>query len=135
MVGIPFAGSNLIMSGVHTQSAPRRLPLTPRVKVWLEVRGSYAFGLGISDILSAVGRVGSIKQAAAELGLSYRHVWARVKEAEKALGRRLVITHVGGLGVRRSTLTPEAPRLIAAFTTFRRRMLEIVRDEYARSFG
>jgi molybdate transport system regulatory protein len=123
------------MSGLSTQSGPRPLSLTPRVKVWLEARGSYAFGLGISDILRAVGRAGSIKQAAADLGQSYRHVWARIKEAENALGRRLVATQVGGLGARRSALTSDARRLVAAFTTLRRRMLVVVRDEFARSFG
>ena len=70
--------------------------LVPRVKVWLEQDGGYAFGLGLADILQAVGRTGSIKAAAAELGKSYRHVWARIKQAERALGERLVEARVGG---------------------------------------
>ena len=73
-----------------------KVVFTPRVKVWLEVEGRYAFGLGISEILQAVERAGSIKGAAAELGKSYRHVWGRVKQAEEALGTRLVQTQVGG---------------------------------------
>jgi molybdate transport repressor ModE-like protein len=56
------------------------------VKVWLERDSRYAFGLGVCEILLAVDRTGSIKQAASELGKSYRPVWARVKEAEGALG-------------------------------------------------
>jgi molybdate transport system regulatory protein len=124
------------MADLPTWSATRRLALTPRVKVWLETRGSYAFGLGISDILSAVGRTGSIKHAAADLGKSYRYVWARIKEAEKALGRRLVATQIGGgPATRRSVLTPEARRLVTGFTTLRQRMLDIVRTEFARCFG
>jgi molybdate transport system regulatory protein len=73
---------------------PGRPPasLVPRVKVWLEVGGQYAVGLGISEILLAVDRTGSIKQAALEVGMSYRHVWERVKEAEGALGLALVET-------------------------------------------
>jgi molybdate transport system regulatory protein len=124
------------MASRSTPGGPRRLSLTPRVKVWLEARGSYAFGLGISDILRAVGRAGSIKQAAADLGLSYRYVWARVKEAEEALGLRLVATRVGGdPGARRSALTPEARRLVTAFRRLRHRMLQVVRAEFTRCFG
>jgi molybdate transport system regulatory protein len=107
----------------------------PRIKVWLEVAGTYAFGLGISEILQAVDRAGSIKQAAAKLGKSYRHVWARIKEAERALGRPLVETQVGGRSVQRSFLTPEARRLVAAFTALRSRLSEVVEEEFARAFG
>ena len=40
----------------------RRASLCPRVKVWLEIGGAYAFGLGICEILQAVDRAGSIKK-------------------------------------------------------------------------
>jgi molybdate transport system regulatory protein len=106
-----------------------------RIKVWLEGGGRYVFGFGISEILQAVGRTGSIKQAAAELGKSYRHVWARVKEAERALGQSLVEAHVGGAGTQRSFLTDTARRLVAEFLALRRRMAELVEHEFARRFG
>jgi molybdate transport system regulatory protein len=115
----------------------RRKPshLVPRVKVWLETGGRYAFGLGVSEILEAVQRAGSIKQAAADLGKSYRYVWGRIKQTEAALGRPLVETRVGGRGTQRSCLTPEAERLVAAFRTFRTRMMQLLPQEFARCFG
>jgi len=108
--------------------------LVPRVKVWLEAGGRYAVGLGISEILQAVDRTGSIKQAANEVGKSYRHVWERVKEAEAALGIGLVETRIGGKDTRRSCLTADARRLVAAFLTFRRRMMEVLNEEFDRCF-
>jgi molybdate transport system regulatory protein len=107
----------------------------PRVKVWLEFEGRYAFGLGVSEILQAVERAGSIKHAAAELGKSYRYVWGRLKEAERALGRSLVEAQVGGRGSQRSALTAEGRRLVAAFRAFREGMLRAVQEEFARHFG
>jgi molybdate transport system regulatory protein len=123
------------MSNSPARRAARPAPLVPRVKVWLEAGGHYAFGLGISEILHAVDRAGSIKQAAADLGQSYRHVWGRVKEAERALGRRLVVTRVGGQGVQRSSLTPEARQLVADFLAIRGQMMRLVQQEFARHFG
>lgn len=123
---------------LHAQPARRGRPqaaLTPRVKVWLELGGHYAFGLGVCEILQAVDRTGSIKHAAAALGKSYRHVWARLKEAEQALGRPLVESQVGGRGTRRSRLSPEAGRLVAAFLALRSRMAQAVEAEFARHFG
>ncbi len=117
-----------------TPRRPKRTAFSPRVKVWLEIEGRYAFGFGVSEILQAVDRAGSIKQAAADLGKSYRYVWGRVKKAEQALGRHLVETQVGGQGAQRSSLTPEARRLTAAFLALRSRMTELARQEFARRF-
>ena len=109
-------------------------PLVPRVKVWLEAGGRYAVGLGISEILQAVDRTGSIKQAATEVGKSYCHVWERIKEAEAALGKGLVETRIGGKDACRSCLTPEARRLVGAFLAFRKRMMDVLAEEFARYF-
>lgn len=117
---------------VSARPEPR---LAPRVKIWLETAGRYAFGFGICQILQAVDRAGSIKQAAGDLGKSYRYVWGRIKEAERALGQRLVHTHVGGKGVQRSSLTPLARRLIDDFLALRRRMIEVLEQQFARRFG
>ena len=116
---------------------PRRRPrpLSPRLKVWLETEGgAYAFGYGVSEILEAVDRAGSIKQAAADLGKSYRYVWGRVKGAERALGRRLVAAQVGGRGSQRSSLTPEARRMVAAFRKLRGALMALLPDEFLRCF-
>jgi molybdate transport system regulatory protein len=116
-------------------TAGRRFPaLTPRVKVWLETGGRYAFGFGMSEILQAVERAGSIKQAAADLGKSYRHVWGRIKEAEAALGRPLVESRVGGREPQRSALTPEARRLVADFLALREHMAHVLQREFSRRF-
>jgi molybdate transport repressor ModE-like protein len=114
------------------QSRPRAL--SPRVKIWLEAGGCYAFGFGLSDILQAVDRAGSIKQAARDVGKSYRHVWGRIKEAERALGEPLVESQVGGAGSQRSALTPRGRRLVEQFLAFRRRVAQFVEAEFALAF-
>lgn len=116
------------------RSATTARKLNPRVKVWLELDGDYVFGQGMAEILNAVQTTGSIKEAAAQLGQSYRHIWAHIKEAEQALGRTLVEAHVGGQGSRRSFLTPEATKLLAEFAALRQRMLAVVEQEFAGQF-
>ena len=120
---------------VRRRRAARALPLAPRVKVWLEADGRYAFGFGVGEILQAVDRAGSLKHAAQALGKSYRYVWGRVKKTERDLGMRLVETQVGGQGVRRSALTAEARELVEAFLALRARMIEVVAEEFGRRFG
>lgn len=108
--------------------------LVPRIKVWLEHGGNHAFGPGLAEILQAVDRTRSIKQAAAELGRSYRHIWGRIKEAEAAFGQPLVESHVGGAGTHRTTLTPVAQQLTARFLELRVRMFTLLEQEFTRLF-
>jgi len=105
-----------------------------RVKVWLEMDGQYVFGFGLSEILKAVRDAGSMKGAAEPLGKSYRYVWARIKEAEEALGETLVESRVGGKEAGRSSLTALADRLVADYDQLRQRMLDVAREEFASRF-
>ncbi len=108
--------------------------IRPRVKVWLEVGDDYVFGWGICEILLAVRETGAIKEAAAQLGKSYRYVWGRVKDAEATLKQPLVETRVGGAIQQRSDLTPLANQLVEDFVAFRARMLDVAREEFASRF-
>jgi molybdate transport repressor ModE-like protein len=116
-------------------AAVTAIRLKPCVKVWFEAEGGYSFGYGLIAILQAVARTGSIKQAARDLGQSYRHVWGRIKKAEQAIGVPLVVAHVGGHGTQRSALTAGADRLIAEFLGLRGRMVELMEHERARADG
>jgi molybdate transport system regulatory protein len=120
------------MSLTRRRPNEKQIFLVPCVKVWLETDGHYAFGFGIAAILQAVDQAGSIKQAAADLGKSYRYVWGRIKRAEQTLGQRLVVTHVGGKDTQRSSLSPYARQLAASFLRLRARMARLVEQEFSR---
>ena len=101
--------------------------LVPRVKLWFESNGKYAFGYGIARILDLVEQHGSIRAAADHLGHSYRYVWGRIKQQEKRLGYKLVDSRIGGRGSRRSQLTPRARRLVTRFLKLREQLTDTVR--------
>lgn len=103
----------------------------PRVRIWFENDEGWGFGLGLVEILQAVDRTGSIKNAAVDLGRSYRHVWSRIKEAEAALGRPLAMTTVGGRGTRRAEITEAARVLIDEFLKIRDRTIDFMENECA----
>ena len=83
-----------------------------RSKIWIEdEEGKVALGLGRFKMLEAVDRLGSMNLAAAELSMSYRSVWCRIRESEERIGRKLLISKGKG-----STLTPFARELMKKFT-------------------
>jgi molybdate transport system regulatory protein len=117
---------------IHRSKPSASSCLVPRINVWLEVDGQYAFGSGLIEMLRAIDKTGSFKHAAAKIGLSYRYVWKCVKEAEKTLGWQLVEAHVGGKGTQRSWLTDEARQFIIAYEDLQRRLTQTTQAEFAR---
>ncbi len=116
-----------LVSDRKGRSPARRSPaVRPRVKLWLESGGESVFCRGLAEILNAVESTHSIKAAAAEVGRSYRFVWARIKDAEAALGGKLVAAHVGGSGSQRSELTPLARDLLQEFERVRQEVFQLV---------
>lgn len=87
-----------------------------RTHVWIEDdEGGVLFGSGRLQILGAIGECGTMRGAAASLGLSYRGLWARLRNSERRLGFRLVESR-RGRGDRAGTLlTPRARRLLVQY--------------------
>src|SRR3989442_11902719 len=100
--------------------------LVPHVLVMLTKRGVAVIGEREARLLNAVDRVRSIKDAAAEAGISYRTAWSAIQQMEQALGRPMVVSRAGGPGGGATTLTDECRRLLAMYQDLRRRLEEIL---------
>lgn len=111
------------------EAAPPRI--RPRVKFWLEIDGERAFCPGVCRILQQVEQTGSIKGAAAAIARSYRFVWGKLKDVEKALGAPLVEARVGGKQEHRSVLTPLGRQLVRDFEALRQELFEIMDQNFA----
>ena len=98
--------------------------------VWLERGGTYLLGQREAQLLEAVERVGSIKEAAKAVSLSYRTAWARIQILERALGHPIVRSRAGGPGGGATTLTPEGRDLVRSLLELSRRIEGTVEREY-----
>jgi len=95
-----------------------------RYKIWLETEGGKVFGNGPLDILHRVERTGSLRQAAAEINMSYSQAWNLMRDLEKRLGFKLLKRKVGGESGGGSQLTEPARDLMMKFEMFRKRASE-----------
>ena len=100
--------------------------LIPRASVTLTRRGTVVLGEREARLLEAVERVRSIKDAAAEAGISYRTAWSAIQQMEQALGRPVVVSRAGGPGGGATTLTDECRNLLALYQDLRRHLDEAV---------
>lgn len=121
------------MKPATTRSNPNEIRIRPRVKVWFELEGQRAFCSGVCQILRAVEATGSIKEAAASIGRSYRFAWGKIKHVEQALGRSLVETRVGGSQEKRSVLTVAGQHLVIEFEALRQRLHQLMDGDFTRN--
>ena len=109
--------------------------MQPCLKVWVEAGKDR---IVLSDyrvrLLEQVGETGSLVEAAAQMGLSYRRAWGKIREIESNLGLKLVQSAVGGPGGGSTHLTEEGERLVRQYQSFREALARAVAVEFARAF-
>ena len=123
-------------SRTEARPAPKdeRLPLEPRIKLWVEKDGRLVLSDYRVQLLRQVAETGSLAEAAQRMGLSYRRAWGKVREIEQNLGVKLVHSEVGGAGGGGSSLTPQGERLVALYSRFRKAMESDLGKEFQEVF-
>ncbi|MEY8388877.1 LysR family transcriptional regulator [Oscillospiraceae bacterium 38-13] len=93
-----------------------RLSVTLRL---LDGEGQRRFGPGVAALLEEVRERRSLRAAAGAMGMAYSKAWRIIRDAEEALGRRLLDTTIGGRHGGGAALTPEAEALLGAYQALR----------------
>ncbi len=98
----------------------------PAYKLWLETDEGHVFGPGVYSLLRKIEEKGTLKEAAASLGMSYRYAWGLIKKAEEKLGEPLISATKGGRHGGGSTeITELGRRYVRDFERFRRMLDEV----------
>ncbi len=101
----------------------------PAYKLWLETDEGHVFGPGVYSLLRKIQEKGTLKEAAASLGMSYRYAWGLIRKAEEKLGEPLISATKGGRHGGGSTeITDLGRRYIDDFDRFRRMLDEVSED-------
>lgn len=87
-------------------------------RFWITHNGKSLGGRGRMELLSRIGSVGSITQAAKAMGMSYKSAWDAVDAMNNAAGAPLVQRSAGGKGGGGTRLTEEGLQLLAAYRRF-----------------
>ncbi len=110
---------------------PRR-GFSVKSKLWIQRGGGFVLGPGLAALLEKVEALGSLRKAAAEKGISYRHAWDLVRKAEANLGAALLEKQAGGPGGGGSSLSPLGKRLLAAYEQVRAEVEELAGERLER---
>ncbi|MDR2504050.1 MAG: LysR family transcriptional regulator [Deltaproteobacteria bacterium] len=104
-----------------------------RINLWLEAEGGILLGRGRHTLLEKIDALGSLKQAAQELGMSYRAAWGKLKQTEEALGAPLIEKH----GSNRSgyRLTPLGREMLRHYREWLNEVEDFALDRARPRFG
>ena len=108
--------------------------MEPHSKLWIEKGGKLVLSDYRVRLLRLIDETGSLADAAAEMQLSYRRAWGKLKEIEQNLEIKLVESTVGGAGGGGSRLTAEARQLVERYERFRAAAKRDLGEEFARQF-
>ena len=96
--------------------------------------GERFFGEGPCRLLHLIEETGSLRSAAAQMGLSYSKALRLVQHAEKELGFALTCKTIGGRGGGGSTLTAEARQFLERYEAYRDACVQTSRELYSAFF-
>ena len=91
-------------------------------KAWLERDGRFVLSEGRAALLRAVEKRRSLRDAAAELKISYRHAWAMLRKTGAAAGEPVIRSERGGRGRGSTVLTEAGEKALRAYDSERRRL-------------
>jgi molybdate transport system regulatory protein len=104
-------------------------------KVWLQKDNGRAFGEGPHQLLKGVEMTGSLKEAAARIGMAYSQARLLMEGCESHLGFALILRKQGGVSGGGSEITPEAVELMKAYKSLRADIGTVLAEVYERHFG
>jgi 8-oxo-dGTP diphosphatase len=101
-----------------------------KYRFWFETPKGYVFGPGSYQILREIEKTGSLRKAAQNLGMSYRHAWGLIKEIEDNLGVKIIASHRGGKEGGESIITDEGMKLLREYERYEEVFEYIVKHPY-----
>jgi molybdate transport system regulatory protein len=106
----------------------------PKIRVWVVFGKQLKLGPGRAQLLRLIDERGSLRQAAAEFGMSYRNAWGYLQELERAAGFRIVERRPRGGPRSGMRLTAAGHEFLDCYQKFRRGLEEASLRYFARAF-
>lgn len=98
-------------------------------KLYLQVGDKKAIGPGRVELLERINSTGSIRQAAVQMQMSYRHAWENVDEMNSLFVEPLVTSIRGGKGGGKAEVTKKGLEVISNFKEIHARFKDFLEEQ------
>jgi molybdate transport system regulatory protein len=108
--------------------------MRPKLRVWVVFGEELKFGDGRARLLDLIDRRGSLRQASAELDMSYRNAWGYLRELERAAGFPFVERAAAGGPRTGMRLTASGRAFLGCYRRFQRALEQAAARQFERAF-
>lgn len=98
-----------------------------KAKAWIEKDNKLLIGKGRARLLQLIYEKGSLRKAAEEMNMSYRHAWEIIKKINNRLGKEVVVSKRGGAMRGKTELTEIGKRLLDDFNLKNKKLKEFLK--------
>lgn len=84
-------------------------------RIWIELGDDASIGFGKIKLLETAARLGSLRQAAIEMNISYRQAWYKINQINKMSKQPLLVLSRGGKEGGSAVLTDFGKQIIHEF--------------------
>ncbi len=102
-----------------------------KVKLYLENENDKFMGIGVLWLLQKVKECRSLREAAAEMGISYSKAFRMVKNLESALGEDVLERRRGGSDRSGASLTPFGEEFIILYDEFQKKCKGLLKEPFS----
>lgn len=101
-----------------------------KVKLYLENEQDKFMGIGVLWLLQKISVCGSLRAAAAEMGISYSKAFRMVENLEASLGVAVLERHRGGMQRSGARLTPFGQAFIILYDSFQKECKSLMEEPF-----
>lgn len=101
------------------------------VRFRVDFTAGCSLGPGKIALLEGIARTGSLRQAAREIGMSYRRAWLLIDQVNQSFDTPATSATVGGSGGGGATLTPFGQELIERYRALEQTIQSLSREALA----
>jgi molybdate transport system regulatory protein len=101
-------------------------------RIWIEMEGEDFLGAGRIELLENIEKTGSLRKAAAMMGLSYRKAFYTIKSMNTLAGTPLVEFRRGGKDGGSAKITGEGDRCIKMYREVSQKYVTFITEESRR---
>ncbi|MFZ5353084.1 MAG: winged helix-turn-helix domain-containing protein [Bacillota bacterium] len=105
-----------------------------KCRVWLEKDNEKIFGKGPFELLKRVEELGSLRQAAISMDMSYTKAHRMIANLERALGYEMLTKKIGGISGGSSALTDKCKSLMNKYILLEQSIRKAAEEIYTEIF-
>jgi|KBSMisStandDraft_5_1062788.scaffolds.fasta_scaffold343480_2 molybdate transport system regulatory protein len=107
----------------------KKLPLSADGRIWISTAEGKLVGKGRVELMEKIKQLGSIRQAALAMQMSYRQAWQLIDDMNSKAKTPLVISNRGGKGGGNAVITEKGEELIMLFNSFNKKFQKLLEQQ------